>query len=265
MDWRKKEDIIKATGIDNIEFIVDYGVVEEVNTTSKSEETSQKALTWAKYGYGLEDADVTDPDTGLPLKMTIGAICDYNGETVFVSTAHGVDIGDEIYLHDYQDGYPQTGKIGTVIKKQMGNTSESRGIDACIIAYDKSSSIIPIAEDRYGYDIIGRGAMSEGDVVIEGATSLKVPAYMVDAYSDVKWNDPDHNDVQWYYNMYEMAYSTSEETKGGDSGAPILIEDGDNEYSLVGIYKGRKYTSDGYVPYGTKYGFIQNWFDLTLK
>lgn len=264
-EWsdEKEEEITNAINIDNINFIEDYGVVDETDEMIRidgdiEEDPEEKAITWARCGYGIEDANIIDPESNQNLKATIGAITTLNGNTVFVSTAHGgVKKGDRIYLHDVDSsGVSQRGYLGTVLDAYIGETGGKKGnsIDACVISYDKSSSIVPVSEDRESNDILGKGAIGSGnDVIIRGAVSNKVPAYVVDAYAtDVSWNG------EWFQNMFRMEYTSSKQTTKGDSGAPILTDDN----YLVGIYKGRKEVPGGYEAYGCKWVFVEDWFGL---
>ena len=137
-------------------------------------------------------------------------------------------------------------------------------MDAVIIKLDNNSALTPTSLTTKDDWIDSQGFAVDGkEGYILGSRS-KAPYIITNARADLNWNDPDHDDVQWYEDMIEMKFTTSNQTTGGDSGGAIIRTYTSGNGALAGIYKGRRTIGGTVTAYGTRFDSIEDYYGIEM-
>lgn len=254
-----KEEIKNITNIENITFRTDEGVIAENIAQDSGLDDSlndTRAIEKARLGLGIE----IDQNKGVNnAKASIGGTVKNGSSLGILSTAHGVNKGEKVYAFDVLNGSSVRGYIGTITELRMkGN------MDAVIIKLDNNSALTPTSLTTKDDWIDSQGFAVDGkEGYILGSRS-KAPYIITNARADLNWNDPDHDDVQWYEDMIEMKFTTSNQTTGGDSGGAIIRTYTSGNGALAGIYKGRRTIGGTVTAYGTRFDSIEDYYGIEM-
>lgn len=119
-----------------------------------------------------------------------------SGGCGFVTTAHGLNKGDEIYLHEYDSKQRKwlNGYLGKVKDLQMGGS-----MDAAVVEMDNSSIYEPSGSVKNNLWIGANMPPYVGKSIdIVGASNGVVPARISKRDVDIYWNNKSMNDTRWY-------------------------------------------------------------------
>ena len=226
----KEELFNNYIGIDNITFENVGNIIDNFDEGEKdASKPSPMAATEIVSGVSVSDIDKSDPDdSSKKLAATIGASVSGSGTKYFVSTAHGVDVGDRFT-------YNINNPIGTVNKKVM---SGSEGIDISLIKLNESNAKLS-SKTINNKMILTSGAPITGNTVYIINGNNPVEAKIKFSSCTKVWHDSGNNDVQTYKNIIMMEPSGTRMPEGGDSGSAVVTELSNGMYNICGIYKGR--------------------------
>ena len=224
----KEELFNNYIGIDNITFENVGNIIDNFEEEDASK-PSPMAATEIVSGVSVSDIDKSDPDdSSKKLAATIGASVSGSGTKYFVSTAHGVDVGDRFT-------YNTNNPIGTVNKKVM---SGSEGIDISLIKLNESNAKLS-SKTINNKMILTSGAPITGNTVYIINGNNPVEAKIKFSSCTKVWHDSGNDDVQTYKNIIMMEPSGTRMPEGGDSGSAVVTELSNGMYNICGIYKGR--------------------------
>ena len=226
----KEELFNNYIGIDNITFENVGNIIDNFDEGEKdASKPSPMAATEIVSGVSVSDIDKSDPDdSSKKLAATIGASVSGSGTKYFVSTAHGVDVGDRFT-------YNTNNPIGTVNKKVM---SGSEGIDISLIKLNESNAKLS-SKTINNKMILTSGAPITGNTVYIINGNNPVEAKIKFSSCTKVWHDSGNDDVQTYKNIIMMEPSGTRMPEGGDSGSAVVTELSNGMYNICGIYKGR--------------------------
>ena len=226
----KEELFNNYIGIDNITFENVGNIIDNFDEGEKdASKPSPMAATEIVSGVSVSDIDKSDPDdSSKKLAATIGASVSGSGTKYFVSTAHGVDVGDRFT-------YNINNPIGTVNKKVM---SGSEGIDISLIKLNESNAKLS-SKTINNKMILTSGAPITGNTVYIINGNNPVEAKIKFSSCTKVWHDSGNDDVQTYKNIIMMEPSGTRMPEGGDSGSAVVTELSNGMYNICGIYKGR--------------------------
>ena len=226
----KEELFNNYIGIDNITFENVGNIIDNFDEGEKdASKPSPMAATEIVSGVSVSDIDKSDPDdSSKKLAATIGASVSGSGTKYFVSTAHGVDVGDRFT-------YNINNPIGTVNKKVM---SGSEGIDISLIKLNESNAKLS-SKTINNKMILTSGAPITGNTVYIINGNSPVEAKIKFSSCTKVWHDSGNNDVQTYKNIIMMEPSGTRMPEGGDSGSAVVTKLSNGMYNICGIYKGR--------------------------
>ena len=226
----KEELFNNYIGIDNITFENVGNIIDNFDEGEKdATKPSPMAATEIVSGVSVSDIDKSDPDdSSKKLAATIGASVSGSGTKYFVSTAHGVDVGDRFT-------YNINNPIGTVNKKVM---SGSEGIDISLIKLNESNAKLS-SKTINNKMILTSGAPITGNTVYIINGNNPVEAKIKFSSCTKVWHDSGNDDVQTYKNIIMMEPSGTRMPEGGDSGSAVVTELSNGMYNICGIYKGR--------------------------
>ena len=226
----KEELFNNYIGIDNITFENVGNIIDNFDEGEKdASKPSPMAATEIVSGVSVSDIDKSDPDdSSKKLAATIGASVSGSGTKYFVSTAHGVDVGDRFT-------YNINNPIGTVNKKVM---SGSEGIDISLIKLNESNAKLS-SKTINNKMILTSGAPITGNTVYIINGNNPVEAKIKLSSCTKVWHDSGNDDVQTYKNIIMMEPSGTRMPEGGDSGSAVVTELSNGMYNICGIYKGR--------------------------
>ena len=226
----KEEVFNNYIGIDNITFENVGNIIDNFDEGEKdASKPSPMAATEIVSGVSVSDIDKSDPDdSSKKLAATIGASVSGSGTKYFVSTAHGVDVGDRFT-------YNINNPIGTVNKKVM---SGSEGIDISLIKLNESNAKLS-SKTINNKMILTSGAPITGNTVYIINGNNPVEAKIKFSSCTKVWHDSGNDDVQTYKNIIMMEPSGTRMPEGGDSGSAVVTKLSNGMYNICGIYKGR--------------------------
>ena len=226
----KEELFNNYIGIDNITFENVGNIIDNFDEGEKdASKPSPMAATEIVSGVSVSDIDKSDPDdSSKKLAATIGASVSGSGTKYFVSTAHGVDVGDRFT-------YNINNPIGTVNKKVM---SGSEGIDISLIKLNESNAKLS-SKTINNKMILTSGAPITGNTVYIINGNNPVEAKIKFSSCTKVWHDSGNDDVQTYKNIIMMEPSGTRMPEGGDSGSAVVTKLSNGMYNICGIYKGR--------------------------
>ena len=226
----KEELFNNYIGIDNITFENVGNIIDNFDEGEKdASKPSPMEATEIVSGVSVSDIDKSDPDdSSKKLAATIGASVSGSGTKYFVSTAHGVDVGDRFT-------YNINNPIGTVNKKVM---SGSEGIDISLIKLNESNAKLS-SKTINNKMILTSGAPITGNTVYIINGNNPVEAKIKFSSCTKVWHDSGNDDVQTYKNIIMMEPSGTRMPEGGDSGSAVVTELSNGMYNICGIYKGR--------------------------
>ena len=224
----KEEVFNNYIGIDNITFENVGNIIDNFEEENASI-PSPMAATEIVSGVSVSDIDKSDPDdSSKKLAATIGASVSGSGTKYFVSTAHGVDVGDRFI-------YNTNNPIGTVNKKVM---SGSEGMDISLIKLNESNAKLS-SKTIDNNMILTSGAPITGNTVYIINGNNPVEAKIKFSSCTKVWHDSGNDDVQTYKNIIMMEPSGTRMPEGGDSGSAVVTKLSNGMYNICGIYKGR--------------------------
>ena len=249
----KEELFNNYIGIDNITFENVGNIIDNFDEGEKdASKPSPMAATEIVSGVSVSDIDKSDPDdSSKKLAATIGASVSGSGTKYFVSTAHGVDVGDRFT-------YNTNNPIGTVNKKVM---SGSEGIDISLIKLNESNAKLS-SKTINNKMILTSGAPITGNTVYIINGNNPVEAKIKFSSCTKVWHDSGNDDVQTYKNIIMMEPSGTRMPEGGDSGSAVVTELSNGMYNICGIYKGRSEeagTGGKAINSQCKYMFAKRW------
>lgn len=260
----EKDKIRDLIDVENIKFVteglVDYSEPESKISVPQQENykinNETKALApRAKIGYALNLGQTTTT-------YTLGrSVEDWDGNIFFQTAAHGLKVGDIINVAATVDS-----DTGNYVVGELGRVSDLKMRGNMDVALIKSTGKFrPTGVTNTNVVFGGDSVPYEGFNGIVWTKDGPVKMEITEAKIDIDWNDPTYGDVQKYTDLFQMGYTTSTVTGGGDSGAGVsIIWEEDNEQSYVGIYKGRRILSDGTVQgFGSSRQYIDAYFDTT--
>ena len=220
-EWNdeKKQAISEITGMDmeHLKFEISVGNFEDT------------ALNSAMAGSNLHcDENSTRSTLGCGVYYEIEGISDEdNGDYGWITSAHGYEDGNDIYMLNYYMGFIDFINLGPM------NDNDYVYADVAVI-YKPKKSEVEYDMKVCGTDklIMNTGKAIQGEkVTMYGDKSGRKEGEVLSANYECDWNGAGAG-------IYRRMIKTDIETQKGDSGGPLLRTLDNGQYTLLGIVKG---------------------------
>lgn len=226
-EWNdeKKQAISEITGIDmeHLKFEISAGDFEDT------------ALNSAGAGSKLQcDENSTRSTLGCGVYYEIEGISDEdNGDYGWITSAHGYEDGNDIYMWNYYMGFIDFINLGPM------NDNDYVYADVAVI-YKPKKSEVEYDMKVCGTDklIMNTGKAIQGEeVTMYGDMSGRINGEVLSANYECDWSGSGAG-------TYRRMIKTDIKTQKGDSGGPLLRTLENGQYTLLGIVKGRETSDD---------------------
>ena len=214
---------ISGIGIDYIVFEITEGNFEDL------------ALTDAMPGSTMVSERNVRSSLGCGVYYEVVGLSEGEGDYGFITTAHGgIEEGDDMDINGYSAGFVDFVNLGIVYDNLQAYNDVAviyRGSKPDNSRYDATFTLNTFD----GKIVLNTGKAVEGEAVcLIGSTSGKKTGEVMSANYTVDWNGEGPG-------IYRFMVKTDISSSGGDSGGPLLRDNKNNSYTLLGILKGREH------------------------